>query len=128
VFELRSLGLLRRAVLVTAAWPGNDLDRLVTELQPAELADLLRTLCDTVDAWHRAGFRDGNLDLRNLLATRTSAGWLITKIDSPRFRVARPGLHDDRAARADRRRLAASLARHGLRLPDQKSRIDTDSR
>ena len=114
--EERRLGCLARAVLVTEAWPGEDLARRLPNAAPAEREALLTALAEFVERLHRAGFRDGNLDLRNLLARPTSDGWEIVKIDSPRFRLRAAGRADDRWAAQDRERLTRSLAELGLRL------------
>lgn len=109
VYEVRRLGMLRRAVLVTRAWPGAPLDHLLPSLEDAEPQALLLALEEFVTRLHEAGFRDRNLDLRNVLATRRGAGWILAKIDSPRFRLRPPGPATDRLARADWERLARSL-------------------
>lgn len=124
VWEERRLGWLCRAVLVTEAWPGQPLDRLLPQL-PAEAGRALaRALGRLVAALHRAGFRDGNLDLRNVLARQTggagegagdsAGGWQFAKVDSPRHALVRPGARDDRRARADWARLLPQLAAFGL--------------
>lgn len=114
--ERRWHGVLQRCVLVTDAYPGQPLDELLLGLKPRERDHLLRCLESFVDALHRKGFRDGNLDLRNLLARRRDDdSWEIVKIDSPRHRVTRPGPAHDRRARADWDRLSASLRQAGLR-------------
>ena len=104
-----SLGLLRRAVLVTEAWPGTAADQALAALGTAERTSLLDALTTYAERLHAQGFRDGNLDLRNLLVQRDAAGtWHCTKIDSPRWRVcARPR---DAASRADWDRLVPQLA------------------
>lgn len=108
-YEARRLGVLRRAVLVTRAWPGEPLDRLLPTLAEAERDAVLVALEEFVTRLHEAGFRDRNLDLRNVLAARRGARWVLAKIDSPRFRLRRPGRTRDRLARADWERLARSL-------------------
>jgi hypothetical protein len=117
--ERRWHGVLRRAVLVTQAYPGQRMDQLLLALSRGERDGLLRALEAFVEGLHRRGFRDGNLDLRNLLARRVdddpSGAWEIVKIDSPRHRLLRPGPAHDRRARADWDRLAASLREAGLR-------------
>lgn len=114
VVETRRFGFLRRATLVTAAWPGRPLDRLLPALPGADRAALLVELDRFVHRLHQAGFRDGNLDLRNLLARQDLGGWEIAKIDSPRFRLVPPGNAEDRWARQDWRRLRESLAAAGV--------------
>ena len=116
VGESRSLGLLRRAVLVTEAWPGAPLADLLPRLDPTRRDQLLGCLTDFVLRLHRAGFRDRNLDLRNLLARTQEGGWKIVKLDSPRFRIARSSDEKDRLARDDWRRLERSVEEIGLSL------------
>jgi hypothetical protein len=114
VGEARRLGWLRRATLVTAAWPGRPLDQLLPELSDADRNLLLQELRRLVARLHGAGFRDGNLDLRNLLARRNLGSWEIAKIDSPRFRLVAAGEALDRWARRDWQRLRDSLAAAGV--------------
>lgn len=114
VFETRRFGLLRRAVLITAACPGTSADALLPTLAPAGQADLARAIGRLVGTLHRLGFRDGNLDLRNLLASRHAGDWCVAKIDSPRFRLSRPGPVADRWARRDWARLSPQLQQYGL--------------
>lgn len=115
VAERRCLGVLRSAVLITEAWPGEPLDRLMPRLDHGQRDELAAALCGVVRELHARGFRDRNLDLRNLLARRVEGrGWQIAKIDSPRWRLVRPGRGEDRLARADWRRLAPQLAAFGL--------------
>jgi hypothetical protein len=111
----RRLGFLRRAVLVTRAHPGRSLDALLPELAAGERDELLAALERFVERLHATGFRDGNLDARNLLAQPTEGGWSLAKLDSPRYRLVAAGAADDPLARADWQRLADSLA--ALRLP-----------
>jgi len=69
-----------------------------------------------VSELHAAGYRDGNMDLRNLLARRIDTGtWQVAKIDSPRYRVTAPGPRRDQAVRRDLTRLANSLRAIGVR-------------
>lgn len=113
VLEDRKCGWLRAAVLVTAAWPGEALDRLLPQLDAAARRELAAALVAFVRGLHAAGFRDRNLDLRNLLARRTDDRWQLAKLDSPRFRLRPPGRAGDALARADWRRLLPQLAQHG---------------
>lgn len=69
---------------------------------------------ELVGRLHHLGFRDRNLDLRNLLVQRTAEGWQIAKIDSPRWRLVRPGARIDAATRADWLRLGPQLAAFGV--------------
>jgi hypothetical protein len=71
-----------------------------------------------------AGFRDRNLDLRNLIAVCAThepswepTDWSIYKVDSPRFRIVSPKAGKDALAAADLVRLERSLASLGHRLP-----------
>lgn len=114
VVEERRWCLLATAVLVTTAWPGEPVDRLLPGLPRSQQEQLAIAIGRFVARLHLAGFRDGNLDLRNLLARASDAGFALTKIDSPRFRLVRPGAADDRRARADWQRLLPQLAVHGL--------------
>jgi hypothetical protein len=108
VLERRRLGFLRRAVLVTRAFAGEQVDFVLARSTPAERRELAAAVTATVQALHARGFRDGNLDLRNLIARRDGAGWTIAKLDSPRWRLARGGARD-RLARADWARLMPQL-------------------
>ena len=116
VAEARTLGILTRAVLVTEAWPGQDLTRVAPGLDERERRGLQAAVVAFVRALHQAGFRDRNLDLRNLLARGGDSvrGWELAKIDSPRFRLTRPGRVDDGWAHADWERLIASWRAEGL--------------
>ncbi|MBX3461875.1 MAG: phosphotransferase [Planctomycetes bacterium] len=115
VGEERTGGFLRRAVLVTAAFPGETLDRCFARLQPGERRALAEALGNLVGRLHVLGFRDGNLDLRNLLAHHDDAtGWVVAKIDSPRHRLRRPGPRRDRGWQADWARLLPQLSAFGV--------------
>ena len=115
LLEHRELGVLHRATLITESFPGEGLDLLLPKLAPDARDTLLRELEDHVTRLHLAGFRDRNLDLRNLLARTSSEGaWEIVKIDSPRHRILEPGATTDRLAREDWDRLARSLDEAGL--------------
>lgn len=110
VLEQRHLGFLRQATLVTVADPGIDAAALLPTLDRAALQVAVAAITQFVHGLHAAGFRDGNLDLRNLLLRRTQQGFDVAKIDSPRYRVRPPGRRDDRWVRADWRRLQPQLA------------------
>jgi hypothetical protein len=113
--EWRRFGLLARALLVTQAWPGVALDTLLPTLPPDSRQQVARALGRFVAALHRLGFRDRNLDLRNLLAAATpDGGFAIAKIDSGRHRLVRPGPPRDRLARTDWARLLPQLRPFGL--------------
>lgn len=140
--EVRCAGWLAKAVLVTAAYDGEAVDALLPGLPEPERTNLVRAIGRFVAAVHALGFRDRNLDLRNLLARREGDDWTIAKIDSPRHRLVRPGAASDRLARADRDRLLRQLAPFGLGAEaldprgagdqdaagQRRSSIDTDAR
>ncbi|MCB9889744.1 MAG: hypothetical protein H6836_09230 [Planctomycetes bacterium] len=107
--EFRVAGWLTRAVLVTDAWPGQSIETLWPTLTPDDRGTLVAAVRALVDRLHLAGFRDRNLDARNLLARRDEGAWTVVKIDSPRFRLVRPGPATDRRATADLQRLSRSL-------------------
>ena len=122
VFESRISTGLRRSTLVTESWPGVSLDLVLPDLSEAERIDLVGATCRQVQRMHALGFRDRNLDLRNLLARRDAAGaWIIAKIDSPRFCLVASGEPEDRLVREDWRRLESSLAELGMGLPEGQS-------
>lgn len=113
--EWRRLGWLHRAVLIVAAFPGEAVDRLLPTLGPANRRSLAKAIGTFVARLHQAGFRDRNLDLRNLLAASDPAGeWVVVKIDSPRHLLRRPGGQEDRWTRADWQRLLPQLAAFGV--------------
>jgi len=114
VLEVRRLGFLVRATLVTTAFPGEPSDELMLRLEPADRERLAVAMGRFVRKLHGLGFRDRNLDLRNLLAQRVSGGWSIAKIDSPRHVLKAPGSDFDALARADWARLLPQLERFGL--------------
>ena len=114
VHETRSLGLLTRAILVTSAWPGDRVDRWLEAATPTERLEIAAALGQLVGRLHHLGFRDGNLDLRNLLGRRAGSTIALAKIDSPRFRLRPPGRTDDRLTRADWRRLTPQIERFGI--------------
>lgn len=116
VFEWRRLGFVQKAMLVTRAYPGEPADQVLGGLDPLARCEAAAAIGRFVARLHALGFRDGNLDLRNLLLRRSEAGWTATKIDSPRHRLVRPGRATDRAARADWSRLLPQL--ESLRLAD----------
>ncbi len=120
VVETRHLGFLRRTILITAAFPGESVETLLPSLSATDRTALGLAIGALVGTLHRLGFRDRNLDTRNLLAHRTDptdrsdAGWCVAKIDSPRFRLRQAGSVDDALTRADWRRLLPQLVPHGL--------------
>jgi hypothetical protein len=117
--EARIGPFLRRSVLVTGSYGGPDLRWWLGPESMTEPAEVLHALADLVAALHRQGFHDRNLDPRNVLARRDAAGRLrLTKIDSPRFVLARPGSrHARRLVSADLARLDLGLRELGFTLP-----------
>lgn len=110
VLERRRLGMLASATLVTTEFPGEDAAAALPKLDPAARRAARAAIESMVQRLHVAGFRDGNLDLRNLLLRRTQSGdFDVAKIDSPRYRLRRPGAAPDRLTRADWRRLKPQL-------------------
>lgn len=113
VAEWRSGPLLRRALIVTGAAPGRPLDELWPDLTPSERDGIRRQLGRAVEALHAAGYRDRNLDPRNLIVESRDGTTRITKIDSPRYRVIPTALRilgvGRTLARADRERLERGL-------------------
>lgn len=106
VWEQRSFGWLTRAILLTEAWQGQAVANLLTVLPAAAAEQLAAAVGMAVARLHQLGFRDRNLDARNLLARRTPDGaWMVAKIDSPRHFLRSPGPPADRAAAADWQRL-----------------------
>ena len=101
--------------LVTTAWPGDNLTDLLPRLPEPRRFELATALGRFVANLHQRGFRDRNLDLRNLLARECADGtWELCKIDSGRFQLARPGQPDDALARADWARLLPQLTPFGI--------------
>jgi hypothetical protein len=113
VYEWRRLGWLWRAVLVTAAWPGESAAVVLPSLPPDARPSLAAAIGRHLRTLHRLGFRDRNYDLRNLLVARQATGWVVAKVDSPRFQLRRPDT-DDALARADWSRLLPQLDAMGL--------------
>ncbi len=113
--EARRFGFLRRAVLITEAW-GTSAQEILPDLTGTEAAELAEAIRRAVRAWHAAGLRDGNLDLRNVLVRRDEGAspprWDVAKIDSPKWRHVRAGREDDARAHADWQRLEAELGRY----------------
>jgi len=116
VWEQRQCGWLCRAMLLTAAWPGQPLATWLEKLTVAEARPLAAAVGSAVARLHTLGFRDRNLDARNLLAASGPHGdWLVAKIDSPRHFLRQPGPPADRAAAADWRRLLPQIQPPELR-------------
>jgi hypothetical protein len=110
----RRFGFVARATLVTAAFAGTAADALLPALPTAERIEAARAIGAFVQRLHRLGFRDRNLDLRNLLLAPATGGFRVAKIDSGRFRVVHPGAANDRLARDDWLRLAPQLRALGI--------------
>ena len=113
-WEWRTAGFLRRATLLTAAFDGERADDLLARLDRDARQRVADAIRDTVRALHRSGFRDRNLDLRNLLVRMDGERFEVAKIDSPRHVLRRPGGDDDALARADWARLLPQLAAFGV--------------
>lgn len=109
---------MTRATLVSAAVPGAPADQLLAGCARREATALAARIARFVSALHRAGFRDRNLDLRNLLID----GEQIYNIDSPRHRIVKPDSGDDRWRRADWDRLLPQLATFGVREVAERAR------
>ena len=109
--ESRSAGFLKRATLISAEVPGAPADQLLARCGASERGRIAVRIGDFVRALHRTGFRDRNLDLRNLIVDRDQ----IFNVDSPRHRIVAARRRDDALARADWRRLLPQLAVHGVR-------------
>lgn len=108
--ERRRAGFLVGATILTSAAPGFSADRLLESATPEQRTQTARAIGRFVRALHLAGFRDRNLDLRNLIV----AGERIVKIDSPRHRIVPPETAEDALARADWARLLPQLAAYGV--------------
>ncbi len=115
VAEQRRFRGLRVAVLVTATLDGERLDQALASGTPTDRAHRLVALAAWVDALHAAGFRDRNLDLRNILLL-PGPHPRFAKLDSPRFVVVE-SKGPDALSRADIARLTASLAAIGMEWP-----------
>lgn len=113
-FESRRLGFLRRATLITTAFDGEAADQILPTSDASTQRDLATAIGAFVVALHERGFRDRNLDLRNLLVQQHGGQITIAKIDSPRFRLVQPGRRDDALAIADWNRLLPQLAQFGV--------------
>jgi len=122
VAEARRFGVLHAAVLVSEAVDAPPLNTFLPALSGPARDQVLHALRTWVEALHRAGFRDRNLDLRNILQVGTAGQPRFCKLDSPRHRLRPPGRTTDRLARADWRRLTASLAEAGLAWPPNMGR------
>lgn len=112
--EWRSCGFLARATLVTAAFAGEVAVQNLAAASPARRTEVAGAIGAFVARLHAAGFRDRNLDLRNLLVRTGGDEIAIAKIDSPRFCLVTPGRCDDALADADWQRLLPQLAEFEL--------------
>jgi hypothetical protein len=110
----RRLGFVVRSTLVTTAWPGQRADEVLAGLAPTDRNAVAEAIGTLVGTLHALGFRDRNLDLRNLLVRATANGWQIAKIDSPRWQLRPPGKRDDALRRADWDRLSPQLTKFGV--------------
>lgn len=124
VFECRSFCMLSLAVLVTSAGAGVRLDDHLSQVDDAGKHRTLAGLVQFVKSLHAAGFRDRNLDPRNILVAPapgngvgTFEGYSFTKIDSPRYRLVAPGTGTDALADADWTRLRKGLDQVDCPLP-----------
>lgn len=116
----RRLGFVCRATLLTTAHGDGSAASLLPQLAPAERQQAGLAIVAFVRRMHELGFRDRNLDLRNLLLARTGDGWQVAKIDSPRHVLRRPGPPDDALARADWARLLPQLRALGLAVDTER--------
>lgn len=114
VLERRRLGFVCEAVLVTRACAGERADHALREADAAQRTRLGEAIIAFVERLHAAGFRDRNLDLRNLLVHDDGAHVRVAKIDSPRHRLVAAGSAADALSRADWQRLAPQLAAFGI--------------
>lgn len=112
--EFRRFGLLCRAILATRTFPGRPLDEVLPLAEPRQRAAIAAEVGTFVARVHRLGFRDRNLDLRNLLLAEEGDRLRLCKIDSPRHRLVRPGPPTDELAAADWARLLPQLEVYGV--------------
>lgn len=113
--EQRGFSGVRVAVVATETVAGDRLDRWLPTADESRRREVLRALAAWVEEVHAAGFRDRNLDLRNLILLPGEPP-RFAKVDSPRFVIAR-SKGPDALSRADVARLTASLAALGLDWP-----------
>ena len=112
--EWRRFGFLVRATLVSTAAPGEPAAVVLPRLPQGDRAELARAIGTLVRRLHALGFRDRNLDLRNLVVHCSHGEWAIAKIDSPRHRLVPPGRPTDSLAREDWARLLPQLEALGV--------------
>lgn|GEM_PF-5384180 len=108
--EWRVAGFARRATLITSEIRGVPADQALEKAKGPARRTVASQLGRFIGDLHRAGFRDRNLDLRNLIID----GDDVVKIDSPRHLIVPPNRADDWHARADWRRLRPQLAKFGV--------------
>lgn len=108
--EWRKCGFLARATLVSANFGGGAADRILPTATPTERRAIAQAIGELVTRLHAAGFRDRNLDLRNLLVRNDDGQLTIAKIDSPRYRIVPSGRRAQLLADADWQRLLPQLA------------------
>ena len=108
--EQRVAGFVRRATILSSEVAGHTAEHLLRGADEHTRLAAARAVGQFVGTLHRAGFRDRNLDLRNLIVD----GDRVTKIDSPRHRLVQPGDRDDALRRADWDRLLPQLAAFGV--------------
>lgn len=107
--DCRTWGLVRRAILVTSGLAGRPLSAALPDLEADRQLAVAAALGAFVAHLHALGFRDRNLDLRNLILLEGGPQVRLAKIDSPRHRLVAAGRADDRLARADWSRLLPQL-------------------
>ena len=113
--EQRGFSGVRVAVVATETVVGERLDQWLPVVDESRRRDVLRALAAWVEELHGAGFRDRNLDLRNLILLPGDRR-RFAKVDSPRFVITK-SKGPDALSRADVARLTASLAAIGLAWP-----------
>ena len=110
-WESRRFGFVQHASILTAAFDGEAADQVLANANETNRCALAKAIGSFVVRLHSKGFRDRNLDLRNLLVRQNNEQITIAKIDSPRFRLVRPGPQKDRLTEADWQRLLPQLAK-----------------
>lgn len=126
-WESRRFGFVEHASILTATFDGEAADQVFANANEAKRKALATAIGAFVVTLHGKGFRDRNLDLRNLLIRQGTEQIHIAKIDSPRFQLVRPqspgaGSPKDRLANADWQRLLPQLAKFDVANLAAKSR------
>ena len=126
-WESRHFGFVQQASLLTANFDGEAADQVFANANEAKRSAVAKAIGAFVVTLHGKGFRDRNLDLRNLLIRQDNGQITIAKIDSPRFQLVRPlspsaGSPKDRLADADWQRLLPQLAKFGVANLASKAR------